>query len=179
KELKDSVLVWAEGADKAKGKSRFELYQADELAIYTTPPSPADLRTALESVKPRKIYVFGVSPVQENTSSPMRVTDEFLSRLAGLAKYVINQRGGKVTIQELAAATAQRESAVQIGLEWLAAGGHVSIQREEDVVLLSAGNRESDQYLQKELYVAAKGILEETASYRAHFARASVDTLIL
>ena len=36
--LQPSTLVWAEGADKAKGKSRFELHQADELAIYTTPP---------------------------------------------------------------------------------------------------------------------------------------------
>jgi hypothetical protein len=38
---------------------------------------------------------------------------------------------------------------------------------------------EPNQYLQKELYVAVKGILEETAAYRAHFARASVETLIL
>ncbi len=178
-DLDDRVLVWAEGADKTKGKSRFELYPADELAIFTTPPSPADLRAALEIVKPRKVYLLGISPTQEGASPSQKLTDEFLSRLAGLAKYGINQRGGRVTIRELAAATTQRESAVRIGLEWLAAGGHVSIQREEEAILLSAGNRESDQYLQKELYVAVKGILEETAAYRAHFARASIDTLIL
>ena len=178
KDLQDSVLVWAEGPDKAKGKSRFELYPADEFAIYTTPPSPADLRLALEIVKPNKIYLFGVSPKSENPSSPLRMTDEFLSRLAGLAKYVINQRGGKVTVQELAAATGQRESIVRIGLEWLAAGGHVSVVDEEGMILLSGGNGEPNQYLQKELFVAVKGILEETAAYRAHFARASVDTLI-
>ena len=177
-ELKDGILVLAEGADKAKGKNRFELYPADEFAIYTTPPSPADLRFALETVKPKKIYLLGVSPAQETASARLKMTDEFLSRLAGLSKYVINQRGGKVTVLELAAATGQRESAVRTGLEWLAAGGHVSVQSSEDAVLVSAGNGEPDQYLQKELYIAVKGILEETAAYRAHFARASVETLI-
>ena len=39
-----ALQIWAEGADKAKGKSRFELQLADEFAIYTTPPSPTELR---------------------------------------------------------------------------------------------------------------------------------------
>ncbi|HKY55122.1 MAG TPA: single-stranded-DNA-specific exonuclease RecJ [Anaerolineales bacterium] len=178
KDLKDTVLVWAEGTDKSKGRNRFELYPAEEFAIYTTPPSPADLRSALEIVNPRKLYLIGLSPAQANASTQLKMTDEFLSRLAGLAKYVINQRGGKVTVQELAAEMGQRESAVRIGLEWLAAGGHVSIQNSEEAILLSGGNGESNQYLQKELYIAVKGILEETAAYRAHFARASVESLI-
>jgi hypothetical protein len=54
----------------------------------------------------------------------------------------------------------------------------VSVQSEEEAVLLSAGNGEPNQYLQKELYIAVKGILEETAAYRAHFTRASVETLL-
>ncbi|HMB21224.1 MAG TPA: single-stranded-DNA-specific exonuclease RecJ, partial [Anaerolineales bacterium] len=73
------LQVWAEGADKARGKSRFELQPADEFAIYTTPPSPAELRLALETVRPTKVYLFGVSPVAEKA-------DDFLTRLAGLAK---------------------------------------------------------------------------------------------
>ena len=179
-ELNESVLVWAEAADQSKGKNRFELYPADEFAIYTTPPSPADLRSALELVKPKKIYLLAVPPATPNKSSLLKITDEFLSRLAGLAKYVINQRGGKVTTQELAAATGQREGAVSIGLEWLAAGGHISIQTDvqADSIRLSGGNAQQNQYLQKELYIAVKGILEETAAYHAHFARASVEALI-
>jgi hypothetical protein len=116
-------------------------------------------------VRPKKVYLFGVSPVPEKP-------DAFLTRLAGFAKYAINQKGGKVTAGELAVATGQREGAIRLGLEWLAAGGHVSIQREEDVLLLSSGNGESNQYLQRELYLAVKGILEETAAYRVHFQRA-------
>ena len=168
--LPPSTLIWAEGADKAKGKNRYELHQADEFAIYTAPPSPQELRAALEIVKPRRIDLIAVAPNAERT-------DEFLARLAGLAKFVINQREGKVTAQELAGATGQREGAVQIGLEWLAAGGHISIERQEEAYLLSKGNGSTNQYLQKELYVAVKGILEETAAYRAHFTRASVESL--
>ncbi|MEO5886787.1 MAG: single-stranded-DNA-specific exonuclease RecJ, partial [Anaerolineales bacterium] len=180
-DLKQDVLIWAEGADKAKGKNRFELSPVDEFAIYTTPPSPTDLRLALEVVKPRKVYLLGVSPGPVNSSPPLRLTDEFLSRLAGLTKYVLGQRAGRVTLQELAAVTGQRVSVIQMGLEWLAAGGHISITggEEGEAVLLSAEKREPNPYLQKELFIAVKGILEETAAYRAHFARASVETLLL
>jgi hypothetical protein len=169
--LKVETLVWAEGADKTKGKSRFELHPADEFAIYTVPPSPTELRSALEIVRPKKVYLFGVSPAPEKP-------DAFLTRLAGFAKYVINQKGGKVTVGELAVATGQREGAIRLGLEWLAAGGHVSMQREADPILLSPGNGELNQYLQRELYIAVKGILEETAAYRAHFQRAEAERLM-
>jgi len=166
-----ALLIWAEGEDKTKGRSRFELQPAEEFAIYSAPPSSADLRAALETVRPNKIYLFGVSPAPEKA-------DAFLARMAGLAKYVINQKGGKVGVAELAAATGQREGAIRLGLEWLAAGGHISIQREDGTVQISRGNNESNQYLQRELYLAVKGILAETAAYRAHFQRAEAESLI-
>jgi len=169
--LGPNVLVWAEGVDKSKGKPRYDLTPSDELVIYTTPPSPADLRAALDLVKPIMVIVAGVSPTAPGT-------EEFLSQLAGMAKYAINNKSGKASIKELAAASAQRESAMRIGLEWLAAGGHVSISGEDDAVLLSAGNGEGNQYLQKELFTAVQGILEETAAYRAYFSTAAVDSLI-
>ena len=165
--------VWAEGPDKSKGKSRYELQLADELAIYTAPPSATELQAALKTVRPKKVYLFGIAPAPEKP-------DAFLTRLAGFAKYVINQKGGKVTVGELAVATGQREGAIRLGLEWLAAGGHVSIQREapQDPVLLSPGDGELNQYLQRELYIAVRGILEETAAFRAHFQRAEAESLI-
>jgi len=164
-------LIWAEGPDKSVGVPRYELHQADELSIYTTPPSPAELRKALDIVKPKTIYIFGVSPAEEKP-------DEFLSHLAGLCKFVINQRHGTISLSELASATAQRESVVRIGLEWLAAGGHVSVVSEEDALILSKGDGETNHYLQKELYVVVRGILEETAAYRAHFAKADINNLM-
>jgi hypothetical protein len=164
------LQIWAEGSDREKGKSRYQLQPANELVIYSAPPSSQDLRLALETVMPAKIYLFAVSPQQEKT-------DAFLSRLAGLAKFVINQREGKATIQELAAVTGQREKAVQIGLEWLAAGGHISVESQNGTVQLSQGKGEANPYLQKELFIAVRGILEETVAYRLHFTRASSASL--
>jgi len=166
-----STLIWAEGADKAKGRNRFELHQANELTIYTTPPAYTELKLILEIVKPQVVYVLGVSPNVEST-------EEFLTRLAGMTKHVINNKSGKTSIQELAVATAQREGAVRIGLEWLAAGGHVAIVPEGEAVLLSNGSSEANQYLQKELYVAVRGILHETTAYREYFARANIEALM-
>ena len=165
-----ALQIWAEGADKSKGKTRYELQPAEELVIYSTPPSAEDVRAVLKLVKPRKVYLFAVSPAEEKP-------DAFLSRLAGLAKFVINQRGGRVTAQELAGASGHRERAVQLGLEWLAAGGHVSLHKEDGTYIISRGNNVTNPYLQKELYIAVRGILEETAAYRAHFKRAGVESL--
>ncbi len=165
------AMVWAEGLDRTKGLNRYALTPADELVIYTTPPSPADLRTALQAVHPRRVYVLGIAPKAETA-------DEFLTQLAGMVKYVINNKNGRITIPELVAALACRESAVRIGLEWLAAGGHVSAAPEGEAVLLSPGNGETQQYVQKELFVAVRGVLQETAAYREYFARAEIEALM-
>ena len=165
-----TLQIWAEGTEKSRGKTRYELHAAEELVIYSTPPSSQDLRAVLERVRPGKVYLFAASP-------PPEKTDAFLSKLAGLAKFVINQRAGKVTVQELAGVTSQREKAVEIGLEWLAAGGHIAIERQEESFLLARGNGGTNQYLQKELFIAARGLLEETAAFRDHFTRASLDSL--
>ncbi|MGB7876971.1 MAG: DHHA1 domain-containing protein, partial [Anaerolineales bacterium] len=160
-----SILTFVEGEDKKKvdGVNRYNLQPADELAIYTAPPGSAEMKKILEQAKPRKIYLVAVEP-------PVEKTDEFLARLAGMTKFVIAKKGGGTSISELAAATAQREATIRIGLEWLAAGRHISILGGEDAISLSAGNSEGNQYVQKELYVAVKGLLEETAAYRNYVA---------
>jgi single-stranded-DNA-specific exonuclease len=168
--LKVGMLIWAEGSDKAKGGSRFELHQADEFAIYTTPPSPVELRKVLEIVKPKTISVFAVPPAEERP-------EDYLNRLAGLCKYAINQRGGKATVHELAAAMASRESAIDFGLQWLAAGGQLTVINEEDIINLSAAKQEKNPYLQAELFIALKGILNETSAYRKYFATVDLKTI--
>jgi single-stranded-DNA-specific exonuclease len=160
--LNIQTLVWAEGADKSKGKSRFALTRADEFAIYTTPPSPAELRNALEIVKPKIVHVFAVPPAEEKP-------DDFLKRLAGLCKFALNNKEGKTTLHDLAAAMAAREIAVELGLQWLAAGGQLSVSIEDGDVLLSKETREKNPYLQAELFTALRGVLNETSAYRKYF----------
>lgn len=172
--LKAGTLVWAEGAEKSKGKSRFELQQADEFVIYTTPPSPVELRKALEIVKPKIIHIYAVPPAEEKS-------EDYLNRLTGLCKYILNQRRGKAILHELAAAMASRERAVQIGLEWLATGGHLSVNVEDDEITLSAtqagGAVNKNPYLQAELFIALRGILNETSAYRKYFSTVDLKTL--
>ncbi len=170
--LQPSTLIWAEGSDKSVGVSRFELHPADELSIYTTPPSPIELRKALEIVKPKTVYVFAIPPAEDPSTSLRAMPDEFLNRLAGLCKYALNHRGGKVTLPEFAAAMAAREGAIEIGLQWLAAGGQLSVSMDDDQVTLSSEKQEKNPYLQAELFVALRGILNETSAYRKYFATA-------
>ncbi|WKZ39196.1 MAG: single-stranded-DNA-specific exonuclease RecJ [Anaerolineales bacterium] len=160
--LNVQTLVWAEGADKTKGKSRFALTRADEFAIYTTPPSPVELRNALEIVKPKIVHVFAVPPAEEKP-------DDFLKRLAGLCKFALNNKEGKTTLHELAAAMAAREIAVELGLQWLAAGGQLTVSIEDGSVLLSKETQEKNPYLQAELFTALRGVLNETSAYRKYF----------
>jgi single-stranded-DNA-specific exonuclease len=167
--LPSPTLTWAEGAVK-KGKSRYELHQADEFAIWTTPPSPTELREALEIVKPRIIYLYAVNPVEENA-------EEFLSHLAGLTKFAIRQRSGKLKISELAAITAQREATIKLGIEWLAASGHIVIESNEDEYRLVSGDSMANPYSQSELFIAVKGYLEETSAFRSHFMRADPESI--
>ena len=119
----------------------------------------------MDSVKPNTVYVFAVPPAEEKT-------EDFLNRLAGLCKYALNQRGGKATIHELVGAMASRERAVQIGLEWLAAGGQLTVNIEEDKVTMTNERQEKNPYLQAELFVALRGVLKETAAYREYFQKA-------
>ena len=160
--LQPSTLIWAEGPDRSAGVNRLDLTQADEFTIYTTPPSPAELRKALEVVKPKIVYVFAKPPAEQKP-------DEFLTYLAGLCKFVLNQRRGKTTVSELAAASAARDSAVELGLEWLAAGGQLTVSIEDDAVLLSKETQEKNPYLQAELFIALRGVLNETSAYRNYF----------
>ncbi|WKZ34641.1 MAG: single-stranded-DNA-specific exonuclease RecJ [Anaerolineales bacterium] len=168
--LDAETLIWAEGADKARGKFRFDLRQSDELAIYTTPPSPTELQKVLKIVKPKIVHIFAVPPAEEKP-------DNFLKRLAGLCKFALSKKTGKTTIHELAATMAARASAVQIGLEWLAATGQLSVNIEEDDVILSREMQGKNPYLQSELFTALKGILNETNAYRRYFATADLKAI--
>jgi hypothetical protein len=98
------------------------------------------------------VYVFGVSP-------PEQKPEEFLTYLAGFCKFVLNKHRGKTTVHELASTCAARNSTIQVGLEWLAAGGQLSVSVEDDNVVLSNEKQEKNPYLQAELFTALRGIL--------------------
>jgi single-stranded-DNA-specific exonuclease len=156
------VLVWAEGEDGRRGQGRATLHPAEEFAIWTAPPSAAELRSALQTVQPQRVYFFAIPPAQEKA-------EDFLKRLAGLSKYALNRRGGRASLVELAIATAQREATVRLGLEWLQAAGHIAVEG-DDELSLAPGTPPANPYAQQEILVAVRGLLEETAAYRRYLA---------
>jgi single-stranded-DNA-specific exonuclease len=171
------VQVWCEGEARAAvgGRDRTELAPAEDLVIWTSPPGRAELRAALASVMPLRVYVFSHDP---GVNGP----EAFLKRLAGLCKYVLRTREGQVRLAVLAAATAQREATVQAGLAWLEAGGHLAMLSQEagsDVHLLpgtAENGRSPDHAVRAE---QLKALLEESAAYRAYFSRADASRLVL
>ena len=91
----------------------------------------------------------------------------------------MNQRGGRTSLAELASALASREVTVQVGLEWLASGGQIAVRIENEGVGLAAEKAEKNPYLQAELFVALKGLLNESAAFRNFFATtASLENLL-
>ena len=170
---REEVQVWSEAEARAEvaGRDRRELEPSQALAIWTTPPGPAELQAALERVSPERVYLFGKDPDLDRPNA-------FLKHLTGLTKRALSTNKGRVSVSTLAAATAQREPTVRAGLAWLAARGHLAVLDEEgDELHLATGDQTERDNL-PQMTVQLKALLKETAAYRAHFARADKETLI-
>lgn len=166
-------LTWAEAAHKAEtsGVDRTALTSADTLVLWTTPPTPSDLRTALAAVRPQQVILVCRDPGADEPRA-------FLARLAGLTKFAINQRGGLANVTTLAAATAQSEAAVLAGLDWLSKRGQVSVQVEADgLVRLGLDAATPDEAAASRVMSRIQFLLGEAAAYRAHLRRANAEAI--
>lgn len=172
------LAVWAEGEAPEKlaardlpAFDRTRLPHAQLLAVWTSPPGPAELRQALDQVSPQRLLLFAVDP-QLDQPQP------FLQRLAGLVKHALSAYQGQVSLEQLAALTAQRPSAVKLGLVWLAARGHIIINSMQgDEYNLTSGGVASAETA-AELLPQLAALLAESAAYRRHYLSASPESLI-
>jgi hypothetical protein len=137
------------------------------------------------------VILLGVDP---ELDQPQR----FLVRLAGLVKRALRSEGGRIDLSALAAATAQREETVRAGIAWLAARGDVVVLADPQApqelgttrqeLRLAAGEGETaagrDRHVDRSdadlarAVTQLRSLLEETAAYRAYFARADAEVLI-
>ena len=171
--LPPGTLLWAEAEEKLRvgGVDRSGLTRAPALAVWTIPPSPQELRLALEAVAPRVVYLIGAHP-------PAEATGAFTTRLMGLIKYAINHRGGQVSYDELMTATAQCRVTVERGLGWLIARGSIVLVREKQGLLtIAAGKTFPLPAGEGRLWAELQALLRETSAYRAHFRKAGKDEL--
>ena len=169
------VAVWreGEGAGDIPGHDRWSLPRAATLVIWTAPPGPAELRAALAQVRPVRVCLFGRDPGADTPEA-------FIRRLTGLVKHALSGRGGRAPIAQLAAATAQREATVRLGLAWLAARGHVRIAEETngEVQLTPGDGLSASDADFKALDAHLRAALAETAAYRAYFREADAAALM-
>lgn len=158
-----AMAVWAEGEHKkvVGGKGRHELEAAETLVIWTTPPYGDVLREAMERVNPRKVILVGQEPGWD-----------FLTRLAGVVRFVINRQGGRVSLVELAAATGERLAAVRLGLEYLSKRGQAAVESESGgELLLAASNARADESAAAQLKLQIEKMTAESAAYRRMFGK--------
>lgn len=170
-ELAKEAMVWNEGhaTPDLVGFRRDQLRPSPELAIWTTPPGPTELRAALEIVNPGKVYLCAVE-------SPNDTMKEFTRHLAGLVKHVVNARDGNSTLAEVAAAMGHREITVRNGLELLAKRGDVRVDFDEDAVRISYGGEAQGD--SEAIARRLDALLKETAAYREYYRQADATALI-
>jgi single-stranded-DNA-specific exonuclease len=174
-----SAQVWSEGGAKTLlaeegilGRGRNELEICETLVIWTSPPGRPELLAVLAKACPRRVVLFGIDP---SADTP----EIFLKRLAGLVKYTLTTNGGSARVSELAAAMAQREAAVRLGLTWLASRGHIQTQSGEgDEWILMPGNGQTNPAEANRLMGQLRTMLEEISAYRAYFHRADINSLL-
>ena len=167
-------MIWGEGKTppNLEAKMRHQLRPAPTLVIWNTPPSAAEYRAALEIVNPAKVILFAFNPGTDAVQT-------FLQHFAGAIKFALNQRGGEVDLDELAAAVAHRPTTARAGLDWMAARGHIMIAQDKGHLITLAdgtGKEEKDKLSATTARLAE--LLKETANYRAYFKRADKDSLI-
>ncbi len=161
-DLHPAALIWREDDPSIEGSNRTELRPAETLIIWTSPPGPAELNAALETVKPCRVIVFGRLPAEPTLES-------FLQRLAGLINHVMNAKHGETTINALAAAAAQRADTVRYGLLWFHQTGRATVDlREDGSVRIIRGIASSGQYDLPQLERLLQGAIAETNAYRKH-----------
>jgi single-stranded-DNA-specific exonuclease len=170
--LQPSTSIWAEAEHKKQlgGLDRNMLAQAHTLLIWTTPPSREELTAVLETVRPETVIVFAIDPGMDDPKT-------FLDRLAGLVKFTLNQRAGRTSFNELAAATAQKVAAVRAGLDWLSKRGQVTVQLDAGGELTLTAGGQSDQAAALAAETRLRSLLNETSAFRAHFRKADINTL--
>jgi hypothetical protein len=168
-----AALVWSEADARREvgGLDRHELVSSDVLVVWTVPPGYRELQRVLKKVAPEVVYLFGNDPGLDEPQ-------EFLQRLAGLVKRSLSSHEGRVNLPALAAATAQREAAVRLGLDWLVEHGDITIVGEEaGEVHVGPGSGMAGADL-KGATVRLRSLLEETSAYRAHFLRTPAEAVV-
>lgn len=168
---KADTLVWREGkGETVAGVDRVHLSPASEMVIWSVPPGWTELVSALQQVSPKVIDIFARDAGQDQAQA-------FVTHLAGMVKYALNNQQGKGSLERMAAATGQQVAAVRAGLNWLTAKGLIKARMGlGDEVEVEPGDGKSDPGL-PEVEIQLRECLAETAAFRAYYRHVDADLL--
>jgi hypothetical protein len=138
--------------------------------VWTIPSSYDTLQQVIETVKAKEIHLFAVEP--EGTR-----LESFQVRLAGLVKYALSHKGGRISINELAAAMAHQVATVEAGLEWLQAHGDICCQSSDAMLAIEPGGKPDEAGIVTAL-ARLQELLAETAAFRAYYFHAGKRLLV-
>lgn len=167
------AVIWGE-AGRVEGVQmldRTSLHPAATLVIAFTPPGADEIRAAMQKVKPRRVVLL-------QGSSGLDDLHSFLRILMAKIKPVLDAPEAGLTLEELAAACAQRVGVVQLALETLASAGSLSYTRRDDGrIRFSMGSGSpaaSAAMIEKQLRPA----LDEVRAFQRSFSSAPVEDLL-
>ncbi len=166
-----NMQVWSEGVsrDQSQGDPRMELTPADDLVIWTAPPGGAEIQEVIDRVKPRRVFLFCVDPGLDSARP-------FTQRLFALLRGKTFCQSQPVSLEKLAAATAQKSETVVVGLKYLEAAGFLCIEKlAEGSLTYSVAEKPTATLRVREFEQMLVRMLKETAAFRDDLAHASLD----
>lgn len=168
-----NASVWGEGdlPDGIPGLGRQELEEAETLIIWTAPPSQSVLREVIRVTHPEHVVVFGLDPNLDNFKGIME-------RLAGLAKYAVQNKNGQISLKLLAAACAADIETIKIGLQLWEAMGKLGLDFSAEWVSIRLENAQPNQSIIDILQSIMKELLEESRAYRRYFKIGEINSLL-
>ena len=162
-----AALVWREGHVDLEGVDRMGLRPAETLAVWTVPPDQDTWKAALNTVAPQRVLLFAYEP-------PWRTPQALIERVAGLAKYALQGRVGRLTRDELAALTAQPLATVQTCIDWLNIGSRLRFTLlSEDEWRVTLAPADAPATPDRRLGERLAQQLRETAAWRRYWLRQS------
>lgn len=168
-----NVAVWAEGytPDRSLGLPRDRLEPSPVLVVWNPPPGPRELQAVLDHVSPQIVHLFAID-------APNAAPSRFMPRLAGMIKHTLRRKESIADFGQLAALSAQRIESVREGIRLLVSQGDVRILEEGVATCRLAVGDGGSTPERHDIRARVHALLQETAAYRAFFARVTPDQLI-
>lgn len=158
------VQVWVEGGaiEGVQGKGRRELSPCDHLVIWTTPPSQSVLEEVLLNIQPQKVTVFALDPMQMSPKTT-------LTQLGGMAKYAIQNKQGKATLNDFASACAVDIQTVEIALKFWEAKGAIKVDQDGQELRITQVNSPPNQASIEIYQSILHDLSSESSAFRRYF----------